>query len=52
MKTPERIKCDAQTRKWCLMHPFTETTIVKCDKCGLYYKPSLGHKCKMAKKEG
>lgn len=23
-----------------------QTTVCQCEKCGLFYKPSLGHKCK------
>lgn len=27
----------------------TQTTVCQCDKCKLFYKPSLGHKCSAAK---
>ena len=37
---------DALTSKWMRAHPMTETTVVKCECCGLFYKPMLGHKCK------
>ena len=40
---------DELTEKWFKEHPDTETTVMRCDDCGLFYKPSLGHKCKMAK---
>ncbi len=36
---------DPQTSRWFAEHPGTESTIVKCEKCGLFYKPSLGHNC-------
>ncbi len=42
----ETVKYDATTMAWFKAHLFAETTVVKCEKCGLYYKPSLGHKCK------
>lgn len=47
----EEIKLDAATKKWFESKPIierfnTETTLAKCEKCGLFYKPSLGHKCK------
>lgn len=44
---PERVKMDAATSKWFKSNPFAQTTVMKCEQCGLYYKPSLGHKCKM-----
>lgn len=44
----EIIRCDSRTEKWfrerCCMD--VETTLMKCEACGLYYKPSLGHACK------
>ena len=39
-------KFDAETRKWFVRHIGAETTVQQCEKCGLYYKPILGHKCK------
>lgn len=42
---------DAETRKWFKQHPTAVTTVARCEKCGLYYKPSLGHKPKDCKKE-
>lgn len=42
----ERIRPDAYLRKWWREHPFDETTVMKCEACGLFYKPELGHKCK------
>lgn len=35
----------ADLEKWFAAHPHNETTVMKCDKCGLFYKPSLEHKC-------
>ncbi len=43
----ERINYDYATRKWFRQHPFDVTTVMQCDVCKLYYKPCLGHKCKM-----
>lgn len=39
---------DAETQKWFreIGHWNAETTVCKCEKCGLFYKPQLGHKCK------
>ena len=45
----ERIRFDSILKRWFKLHPFAETTVAKCEKCGLFYRPSLGHKCK---KEG
>lgn len=36
---------DAETRKWFARNRDAETTVTRCEKCGLYYKPELGHKC-------
>lgn len=43
----ERATFDAETRKWFKTRPWAQTTVMKCEQCGLYYKPSLGHKCKV-----
>ena len=43
------IRFDARTAKWFrerYERLRTEITVVRCEVCGLYYKPSLGHKCK------
>ena len=40
------VKFDKTTRKWFHEHLEEQTTMCKCEKCGLYYKPSLGHKCR------
>lgn len=41
----ERIRFDPVTAKWFGSHLNDETTLAKCECCGLYYKPELGHKC-------
>ena len=43
---PVFVKYDAETRKWFDKHPDAQTTAMCCEKCGLWYKPILGHKCK------
>jgi hypothetical protein len=43
---PERVQFDAETRKWFKSNLFAQTTVMKCECCGLYFKPSLGHRCK------
>lgn len=46
---------DLDTEKWFEAHPGAQTTVMKCERCGLYYKPSLGHKpanCKVRKSKG
>lgn len=43
---------DKTTKEWFAKHPDAQTTIMCCEKCGLEYKPSLGHKCKYAPKQG
>ena len=43
---PLGIKYDEPTKKWFRKHIGQQTTVCKCDKCNLFYKPSLGHKCK------
>ena len=37
---------DKETIKWFRKHPEKQTTLRMCEKCGKFYKPSLGHKCK------
>lgn len=43
---PERITMDAETKKWFKDNPGAQTTVMRCEKCGLWYKPMLGHDCK------
>lgn len=50
-KKQETIGYDSETRKWFDSLPLAdrfiiETTVMQCEDCGLYYKPSLGHKCR------
>ena len=53
MNNPKDLKAqfDARTRKWMDDHPYGtyQVTVMRCDECGLYYKPSLGHMCKKGK---
>lgn len=46
-KVPFKIKCDEATTKWfeSLNDSEAVTTLSQCEKCGLFYKFSLGHKC-------
>ena len=41
-----KIRFDKATEEWFKNHPVSQTTVMKCNKCGLHYKPILGHKCK------
>lgn len=41
------VKYDKATQKWLREHIGWQTTVCKCDKCNLFYKPILGHKCKV-----
>lgn len=45
-KVRQKVKMDDATKEWFKYHPGARTTVMKCEKCGLYFKPSLGHKCK------
>lgn len=40
---------DIATQKWFKEHVGVPTSLAKCNKCGLYYKPELGHQCKIAR---
>lgn len=44
------VEYDSVTKKWFNAHPCSETTVTRCNDCGLFYKPMLGHKCKKQKK--
>ena len=46
----KKIKYDKETKKWFVQNPSAETTVWKCSKCGLYFKPTLGHKCEKESK--
>lgn len=39
------LKFDNKTKEWFRNNADRQTTLVRCSKCGLWYKPSLGHKC-------
>lgn len=39
------LKFDNKTKEWFRNNVDRQTTLVRCSKCGLWYKPSLGHKC-------
>lgn len=43
---------DEKTRKWFSRHWNAETTVARCEQCGLYYKPMLGHKCRKGENDG
>lgn len=47
---PEVAQFDAETRKWFRKHIGAQSTVEQCEKCGLWYKPILGHKCKKKEK--
>lgn len=47
IKPGTKIQCDKATDEWFKQHPGARTTVAPCDKCGLWYKPSLGHKCEV-----
>lgn len=44
-----RIRFDKKTKEWFRHNIMAETTVVQCEKCGLYYKPILGHGCRVQK---
>lgn len=49
------IMFDKETTKWFSSHPREAeagTTVCRCEKCGLYYKPSLDHNCNAEKTDG
>lgn len=41
-----KVKYDEETQRWLKKNPAQQTTVMICEKCGLFFKPSLGHKCK------
>ena len=43
------IKYDNETKKWFEKRIGQQTTVCRCNECGLFYKHSLGHKCKKIK---
>lgn len=46
------VKYDRATKAWFNSHIGQQTTVCKCEKCGLFFKPSLGHKCKAKRSDG
>ncbi len=40
------VKYDNATSKWFSNHIGQQTTVCRCEKCDLFYKPNLGHKCR------
>ena len=42
-----KVVYDGPTKKWFRkgQNWNVETTVMRCAVCGLFYKPSLGHKC-------
>lgn len=51
MGTELGIRFDEKTERWLNEHPWRQTTIARCIKCGEYYKPDLGHLCRELKVE-
>ena len=41
----ETLRFDPKTYDWMQDHEWAEITVTKCDKCGMHYKPDLGHVC-------
>jgi hypothetical protein len=46
----ERAYFDLATREWFKNNIGAQTTVMKCERCGLYYKPILGHKTSHCRK--
>ena len=44
-----RAEFDADTQAWFDKNPDAQTTVMQCERCGLYYKPTLGHRPKNCK---
>lgn len=49
---PIRVRYDYVTEKWFKKNPMNQTTVMQCEACGLYFKPSLGHRCKKKNTKG
>lgn len=47
-----RAEFDPDTKAWFDKNPEAQTTVMKCERCGLYYKPVLGHKSRNCKVRG
>lgn len=39
----ERVVFDPETRAWFKKNLAAQTTVMQCERCGMWYKPSLGH---------
>lgn len=48
----QEVKYDSKTKSWFEKHLLVETTVIRCELCGLFYKPSLGHKCGIGGNDG
>ena len=48
----EKVEFDRATKGWFRHNPGAQTTVMKCERCGLYFKPSLGHAAKDCKLKG
>lgn len=46
VKIGTKVECDKVTTEWLSSHFGQETTLCQCKRCGLYFKPSLGHRCR------
>ena len=42
---------DSRLQAWFDEHPGIQLTVMKCEKCGLYFEPSLGHDCEVSMTE-
>ena len=47
IRVGDKIEFDEATKEWFKQNPDKQTTIAKCENCGLWYKPFLGHKCEV-----
>lgn len=45
-----RVPYDEETTKWFQRHPDEAITILRCEQCGLFYNPGIGHKCEVVDK--
>lgn len=45
-----RVKYDAATKKWFRKNMDKQTTVIQCERCGLFYRSLLDHRCKDSNK--
>ena len=45
--TGEKVMFDEATKRWFEEHPGAQTTVCRCERCLLYYKEALGHRCRI-----